>query len=52
MIDVEPTAAGGLNQWDEDNGDGVPGWVDWYDEETGEDDPREFLIDQNGEKHD
>lgn len=43
--------AGGLNQWDEDNGDGVPGWVDWHDEETGEDDPREFLSAKDGEKN-
>lgn len=33
--------AGGLRRWCEDNGDGVPGWEDWYDEETGMDDPRE-----------
>lgn len=35
--------AGGLMQWDENNGDGVPGWVDWYDEETGCDNPEEWL---------
>ncbi len=35
---------GGLNQWDEDcDGKGTPGWVNWVDEETGEDDPRAFL---------
>jgi hypothetical protein len=33
--------AGGLRRWCLDsNGDGRPGWEDWYDEETGEDDPR------------
>jgi hypothetical protein len=30
---------GGLEVWVEDDGDGVPGWNDWCDEETGEDDP-------------
>lgn len=36
--------AGGVVQWDEDSdGDGTPGWVDWYDEETGEDDPIRFV---------
>lgn len=36
--------AGGLCVWDEDaDGEGNPGWVDWYDEETGEDDPVEWL---------
>lgn len=36
--------AGGLNRWCENcDGEGAPGWEDWYDEETGEDDPREFL---------
>ena len=35
--------AGGLRMWDEDaDGGGNPGWVDWYDEETGEDDPVKF----------
>ena len=39
--------AGGLNQWEEDaDGDGVPGWVSWCDEETGEDDPVEWLKQQ------
>ena len=27
----------GLQVYEEDNGDGVPGWCDWYDEESGED---------------
>ena len=31
--------AGGLRRWCSDNGDGIPGWEDWYDEETGDDDP-------------
>lgn len=36
--------AGGLQQWCADcDGDGTPGWEDWYDDETGEDDPREWL---------
>lgn len=34
---------GGINRWCEDNGDGEPGWEDWYDEETGEDDPAKWL---------
>lgn len=34
---------GGLRRWCADNGDGVPGWEDWYDEETGEDDPAAWL---------
>lgn len=28
--------AGGLERYDADNGDGEPGWCEWYDEETGE----------------
>lgn len=36
--------AGGLVMWDENSdGEGIPGWVDWYDEETGEDDPVLYL---------
>jgi hypothetical protein len=35
--------AGGLRRWCADNGDGVPGWEDWYDEETGEDDPAAWV---------
>lgn len=31
--------AGGLVMLEEDTGE----WVDWYDEETGEDDPRAFV---------
>lgn len=31
--------AGGLMMLESETGE----WVDWYDEETGEDDPREFL---------
>lgn len=39
--------AGGLRRWcDDSDGVGTPGWEDWYDEETGEDDPREFLARQ------
>lgn len=41
--------AGGLMQFDEDSdGDGNPGWVDWYDEESGDDDPAEWLSQQEG----
>jgi hypothetical protein len=36
--------AGGLQQWEEDrDGEGTPGWLDWYDEETGEEDPVEWI---------
>lgn len=35
--------AGGLRQWCADNGDGEPGWEDWYDEATGEEAPEEWL---------
>lgn len=36
--------AGGLQRWCADSdGEGNPGWEDWYDEETGEDDPKVFL---------
>jgi hypothetical protein len=32
--------AGGLCQWSENcDGEDTPGWEDWYDEDTGEDDP-------------
>ena len=42
--------AGGLQLFDpEDDTDSPEGsWVDWYDEDTGEDDPREFLENQGG----
>ena len=37
-------SAGGLDVWDEDSdGQGNPDWANWYDEETGEDDPRKWL---------
>ena len=36
--------AGGINRWVEDDGTEKPGWESWYDEETGEDDPHQFLI--------
>ena len=29
--------AGGVQRWCTDNGEGKPGWEDWYDEETGDD---------------
>lgn len=36
--------AGGLRRWCNDcDGEGTPGWEDWYDEETGEEDPKAFL---------
>lgn len=36
--------AGGLNRWVADSdGDGTPGWESWYDEETGEEDPEDFV---------
>lgn len=35
---------GGIQVWGEDSdGNGTPGWEDWYDDETGEDDPRRYL---------
>ena len=37
--------AGGLRQWCLDNEDG-PGWEDWCDPETGEDDPIQWLENQ------
>jgi hypothetical protein len=39
-------SVGGLLQWDEDSdgeGKGNAGWVSWYDEETGIDDPEEYI---------
>ncbi len=35
--------AGGLQRWCEDDGEGRPGWEEWYDEETDEDDPLKWL---------
>ena len=36
--------AGGLQRWCADSdGEGTPGWEDWFDEETGVDDPAEWL---------
>ena len=37
--------AGGLQAFDPDDKEEGPGgsWVDWFDEETGEDNPREYL---------
>lgn len=36
--------AGGLQRWCADSdGDGTPGWEGWFSEETGEDDPAEFV---------
>lgn len=41
--------AGGLRRWCEDAGEGEPGWEDWYDECTGENNPRIFLEEKRGE---
>ena len=39
--------AGGLEMWDLNcDGEGTAGWCSWYDEETGTDDPAEFLREQ------
>lgn len=35
--------AQGLEIYEPDDGDGKPGWCSWYDEETGHDDPEEYL---------
>ena len=36
--------AGGLRQWtDNVDGEGTPGWEDWHDEHTGEDDPELWI---------
>lgn len=35
--------AGGVEVYAADDGDGQPGWSSWYDDETGEDDPSEYL---------
>ena len=35
--------SGGLRRWCEDDGEGSPGWEDWYDEETGEDNPLSLI---------
>ena len=41
--------AGGLRRWCADNdGEGNPGWEDWYDDETGEDDPKAWLAAASG----
>lgn len=38
---------GGLQRWcDDSDGEGTPGWEDWFDEETGEDDPEAWLSEQ------
>ena len=38
--------AGGLNVWTADAGDGRADWCDWYDDETGEDDPERYLAER------
>ena len=47
--------AGGINQWSEDcDGERNPGWESWYDDESGEDDPEQYIankaIHADGEK--
>lgn len=37
--------AGGLQVYEADAGEGAPGWCDWCDEETGEDDPVAYMRD-------
>jgi hypothetical protein len=39
--------AGGIQIFDEDAGEGIPGWVDWYLDNDGEyyDDPEEYVVD-------
>lgn len=40
--------AGGIRVWcDNSDGEGTPGWEDWYDDETGEDDPAAYLASIN-----
>ena len=40
--------AGGIEQWSADHdGEGNPGWESWYDDESGEDDPKVFLQEQS-----
>lgn len=34
---------GGIRRWCADDGEGRPGWEDWYDDESGENDPRAHL---------
>ena len=41
---------GGLRRWCEDDGDGTPGWEDWEDKETGENNPRVFVEMMKGEQ--
>lgn len=41
--------AGGLRRWCEDSdGEGTPGWEDWYDEESGDEDPRQWIASNAG----
>ena len=40
---------GGLRRWCMNAGGGNPGWEDWYDEWTGEVNPRVFLDAKRGE---
>ena len=40
--------AGGLRRWCDDDRDGIPEWEDWFDEESGEDNPEAWLSQQTG----
>ena len=43
--------AGGLQRWCADrDGEGEPGWEEWYDEETGDDDPLQWVADREANK--
>ena len=40
---------GGLRRWRADDGKGNPGWEEWFDEESGEEDLDEYLHQLKGE---
>ena len=41
---------GGLRRWcANSDGEGKPGWEDWYDEETGDEDPEEWLTNHSSQ---
>ena len=44
QIKPDYSNVGGLQRWcDSCDGEGTPGWEDWYDEETNEDDPEVWV---------
>ena len=45
-IKLDYSNAGGLRRWCADGGEGLPDWEDWYDEDSGEDDPETWLSEQ------